>query len=57
MLMIYIHTEQERERDKDQERYQWVLIYNAEMFTLVWHGNKNHDPLFPIVLGPVLPWS
>ena len=31
--LLYIHTA--REQDRERDRNQWVLIYDAEMFTLV----------------------
>ena len=40
-----------RDQDRDWEwnREQWVLIYDAEMFTLLRDWDMDQDPLFPIV--------
>ena len=39
---------------QDQERDLWVLINYAEMFTLVKDGDREWNPLFPIVPVPFL---
>ena len=48
-IMVYSYcTLQGAGMDLDQ----WVLIYNAEMFTLVWDGKRDQNSSFPIVPVP-----
>ena len=50
----YIHTERDRDWDRGRERTQdrWVLIYDAEMFPMVWDRDRDQDLLFPILPVP-----
>ena len=42
--------EEDRKRDRDWKEDQWILIFYAEMLTLIcWDRDRNQDQLFPIV--------
>ena len=51
VALWYIHTAQDQDwkRDREWEQDQWVLIYDAEMFTVVQDRDIHQDLLFPSV--------
>ena len=55
VALWYIHTAQDQDwkRDREWEQDQWVLIYDAEMFTVVQDRDIHQDLLFSYRTSPV----